>query len=87
VAAGFSVDADFAAALREALLGADFGTDDAAAGVDFAVDFAAVGTLAAGFLADGVAFALGARDAAGVTGGVGIDGVEPSELFVAMGTL
>jgi len=82
------VDADFAGAL----FGAVFGAEDAAVGVDAAVVFAAVGALAAGFLAagllaDGVAFALGARDATGVTGGVGIDGVEPSELFVAMGTL
>jgi hypothetical protein len=81
------VDADFAGAVFGAVFGALFGAEEAAAGVDAAVVFAAVGALAAGFLADGVAFALGARDAAGVTGGVGIDGVEPSELFVAMGTL
>ncbi|GAA1207717.1 hypothetical protein GCM10009655_03610 [Rhodoglobus aureus] len=85
-------------ACSAALFGATFGAADFtgaacvavafaglvfAAGVDLAADSAEVGFLAAGFLADGVAFALGALDTAGIAG-LGIDEVESSELFVAI---
>jgi hypothetical protein len=82
VAAAFAAEVFAAAGFAAAV----FAVAGFTASVFAAVGFFAAGFLAAGFLADGVACAFGSFDAEGASG-MGMEGVEPSVLLVAIGTL